>query len=217
MTTDTLRSGREADTTELAIQAFATHVITITHRSEAHGLGRWKLNRPGTSSMWVEVVELHGGKLLVHGDIDPQIWAYGPGYSVGSLVRWMSDRKAPSDSYLREKARIGMGRDSALTYDRDIAVEDARAFVRQELDDYDNEGHPYAAPEWPRWFAEACERVARPDTSHEAACDIWGEVFDSHDEWETYPDWGMVTATQFAFAWAAIVRLGALLDKEVTP
>ena len=216
MTTDTLRSAREATTTELAIKQFATH--TITHRSEVDGLGRWKLNRPGTPVMWVEVIELRGGKLFIHGDIDPQIWAYGSQTRAGGLVRWMASREAPSDHYLQEKARIGMGRDLVRTFDPAIAAEDAREFVRQELDECDdNEGHPYAAPEWAERFDEACKRVARIDTSHETACDIWGEVFDTRDEWEFYPDWGMVTDAHFALAWAALVKLTELLDGEVTP
>lgn len=206
------RSEHEHKTQESAVARFAAH--TITHQSALNGLGRWVMRQPGTSDLWVEVVELHGGVLLVHGDIGPQLWARGTSRAPGDLVQWMGSRGSPSDCYLREKSSIAMGCDTAREFDSGIAVEDAQAFVQKTLTDHEGRPHQYRNSGWRNRFATACQIIRNDDVSHERACRLWSKVFTAHDEWESYPNWGMVTEFHFALAWAALVRLRGLLGSE---
>jgi hypothetical protein len=201
------RQEHESKVRERTLAAFAEH--QIEERSEHGNLGRWVMRKPGTSNLWVEVVELLGGTLLVHGDIYPQLWAHGQSGAPGGLVCWMGCRNSPSDCYLREKSHTAMGHDSARKYDCEIAIEDARDYIREHIESgYEQ----YASPEFQESFEDACRSISY-DLSHDEAMRVWQDLF-SGDEWESYPDWGMVTAQGFAQAWAALVRLRALLISE---
>lgn len=69
---------------------------------------------------WVEVVVLHAGHLLVHGDIDAVIFGRCGGYeSARQVLYWMANAES---SYAREKASIGSSNKIATEWDAEVAL-----------------------------------------------------------------------------------------------
>ena len=122
-----------------AKRAFETHkIVSFEKTPGADHLGRWLLKREdGEQWCWVEIVELRGGHMLVHGDIRHTFFNLyqSPGNIAGSLVRWMGGREGPC-SYFREKLETRSGDyKPGLKWNAEIADEDARAWNAERLAD----------------------------------------------------------------------------------
>jgi len=101
----------------LARDAFAGHEL----RESAPG--RWRIQRRESDGRWsvfyaAEIVVLWGGKLLVHGDVAPVIFAGGDSGDVTATLHWIAES---SVDYLTPKATVGMGT-SMETVDTDVAA-----------------------------------------------------------------------------------------------
>jgi len=204
------RNDAEINTQKQALANFAHH--EIVERSADGCLGRWVLKRPvegggHTGIFWVEIVELRGGHLIVHGDISAIVFAMYPTSNqvVGSLACWMGRRPSPSDGYLCEKARGGTRLDLSRRYDKDIAEEDARAWLAELRTDEEQEQDE----EFTESFEDVLMRL--PDLGPDGAASAWYDIIDDYETWE---HWGWVTCPGFANAWGALVRLVELLDAE---
>lgn len=219
--TDTTRSAHEKRVERQSREAFARHEI-VEHSTHRH-MGRWLMCAPDekhggyTGIFWVEVVELEHGHLLVHGDIPPVVFCMYPtkGAVPGSLVRWMR-RPTPRDGYLQEKAGIGAGagREVCRKYKPEIAVEDARAWWREEGRDdalLNSDGGEDEVGEFEEKFRDALGRIGRDDCLPQEAASLWFEVIEDCEVWQ---HWGYVTDVHFAHTWAALQRLNELLDKD---
>lgn len=221
----TLRQQYEINTREQSLRHFARH--EIVQRSAEGCLGRWLLKEPRqdghTGIFWIEIVELRGGHLIVHGDIKAVVFAMYPTSNqvVGSLACWMGRRPSPADGYLREKANHGTQVEQTRRYDRDVAAEDARAWLAErrkeeaEEVDADSEGEvsDEAGDEKEDEFAESFDYVLSqlPDLGPDGAASAWYDIIHDYEVWE---HWGWVTCPNFANAWGALVRLVELLDAE---
>lgn len=216
-----LREAWESRVCKDATRAFAGHsIVSQSTRPDYFGeLGCWHMRAANDSSYyWVEIVELAGGRLIVHGDISFIVLKmYDKVGPPGRYARWM-DRPTPSDTYLQEKAHDSRF-NQCQVYQAEIASEDARAWL-SELDDEDLEHQERL---WQRRqirptdgsfreaFDEACRRVASSDLRDQQAAEVWGELFDDS---ETWGGWGWVTSPALANAWAALRRLSVLLEEE---
>lgn len=187
--------------------SFAEHMIV------RRSTGRWLLKKPGTGIFWVEVVELAGGYLLVHGDIDCIVFGvYIDPCNPGERVRWMASRSRGDDAYLIEKATIGMGMRSdellfdyspeqfrwqleelrALESEQELHIDDDDVSAPSTLDAYDD--------------ALACYLDEGPQAAQRILANAGIEA-------EDLPD-GRVISARPVFAHAALRRLAELLDTE---
>lgn len=222
-----------------AKRAFETHKIVSFEKTPGlDHLGRWLLKREdGQSFFWVEIVELRGGHMLVHGDIRHTFFNLyqSQGDVAGTLVAWMGRRKEPC-SYFREKLEIRSGDyDPGLKWDAEIADEDARAWnaerladllAETECDQEDDEGGEDGAPD--EAVGEASmDREADEEEDDEITEIINDGVSEDLDaaehrrRWyeagidpENFGGWGMVLCFDTALAWAALARLTELLREE---
>ncbi len=216
-----LRDAWESRARKDATEAFAEHsIVSRSTRQDYFGeLGSWHMRSPQDSPFyWVEIVELAGGRLIVHGDINFIVLKmYDVKGPPGRYARWM-DRPSPSDTYLREKAHDSRF-NQCQVYQADIAAEDARVWL-SELDDEDLEHQERL---WQRRqrrptevtfreaFGEACRRVASSDLRDQQAAEVWSDLFEDSETWD---GWGWVTSSALAHAWAALRRLSVLLAEE---
>jgi hypothetical protein len=201
---------------EQARESFANHQITKS------GGGRWLVKKPGTSTFWFEVIVLEGGKLMVHGDISPVIFAYyhpnqhsSAEENAEGCVRWMASRKRPDDPYFTEKAKIGSSSDDTVwTYDEDTLREEIEALIDEthaseaeaEFDGDDHRKHIHI--ERRESFQEALDGVG--GTSLEETQSL---VYDALDgDAESVP-FGVRVSTSMIYAHAALQRLDALLKE----
>lgn len=216
-----LRVKWEDELAKASVEAFSSHSIVSrsTSPSRSGDLGRWVMRDAKRSSFyWVEVAELYGGTLIVHGDIQFVVFRmYDVTGNPGRYLRWMN-RPSPSDHYMREKAHDSRF-DQCRVYTPSIAAEDALDWLSEQSEE-DLKHHELR---WKRMhlrppvhtfkesFQEACRRVAADELRYQQAGDVWSSMFDDS---ETWGGWGWVTSPQFAYVWAALRRLCALLDEE---
>lgn len=109
---------------------FARHRIVDSLVTPTFGTWLCKRKREGEdneheydSAYWFRVFA-GDRKLVVTGDFDPTVFAYGPVDPI-SLVCWMGREGRPT-SYAMEKAGIGLGGRRHVVYDVDAAREDLR-------------------------------------------------------------------------------------------
>lgn len=229
-----------------AKRAFETHKIVSFEKTPGlDHIGRWLLKRAdGKQWCWVEIAELRGGHMLVHGDIKHTFFNLyqSPGDIAGSLVRWMGGREAPC-SYFREKLETRSGDyRPGLKWDAEIADEDARAWNAERLadlraetecdeEDEDDEeggsedGGEDGAPD------EAFEQTSLDSAAADEEDEITEIINDGVSEdldaaehrrrWyeagidpEDFDGWGMVLCFDTVMAWAALARLTTLLREE---
>lgn len=122
---------------------FASHQIRQT--VEADDFASWLLMRPREdggwdSAFWVRITAADG-LLRVSGDFNPIVFAHGP-RDPRACVGWMGSHPF-ADSYVLEKARIGMGGDDAVyRWDSDDARRDAHELIGHEVDYRDEDDEP---------------------------------------------------------------------------
>lgn len=184
---------------EKFLRDFSTHEIKeATEGSwllqKGHPDGGWE------GSLWMEVVSLHGAKLLVHGDFNPIVFAYSNRNTtpVGK-VHWMGKRNYNNEpcSYFVEKATIGSGRESILEWNDRLA----RRELKEKAGEVFAEGYAKLADGYrnlaldPSW-----------ETEHEMMRELLS--FD-HDAWEE--SFGRQVRNSVLAAWATLARLSEIL------
>jgi len=141
---------------------------------------------PRTSTDWVELVGLKGGKLLVHGschgylfrDLDP-----------GNVHAKIATLAEGSIEYLEEKIDIGA---KAKVWDRGVALHDLDGW----LEDAENDSDQPLYHEYRELFAQ----------------EKWGETsFRQHFEGESIEEGGLVYSPNFYLVHAALKRAYACL------
>lgn len=165
------------ETSELAAKAFESHEVRRLSNTE------WSVKRPGRSEFWAHVLAGEHGHLLVYGDIDPCVFAYGPKNSPEALVRWIGgeEMSAGHEGYVAQKAAIGMGcREAVWEWDADTAVVDAKELGR------------------------SIDAALPPDVVRQA-------LYDDGVEAEDLADFGMVIAPRVYYAHAALRRVALSL------
>lgn len=183
----------------LAQDAFKTHEITST------GESRWTLKRAdGGGHYWVEIACLAGGRLIVHGDIQPSVFQ-GHSHEVEQLVVWIARSNI---GYLAEKAQAGIKSEEAVrTYDDDEAeaylLDDIRE-AKERKDEFGEE-HLEERLDVLRRALEAV-RNGYPEEMHRIICE------EIQDGWEWAYSIGRVIAPRVYYAHAAVKRLHALLN-----
>lgn len=212
-----------------AKRAFETHKIVSFEKTPGiDHLGRWLLRREdGKPWSWVEIVELRGGGLLVHGDIKHTFFSLHPSKNdrVGSLVAWMGNRKNPC-SYFRSKLETcSSSHDPGMKWDAEIADEDARIWnaerlgeLRAELcggDDEENEGDEGGISEDEDGEGDEITEVINDGvSSNDDASEQRRRWYEAGIDSEGFARWGMVLDYNTALAWAALARLTTLLREE---
>jgi len=203
------RDDRYAQTEKQVKHAFERHLI----RKESEG--RWLLMRPHKdgwddpdrrwdSNMWTEVICLEGEGLYVGGDIGHIIFRYGPrGYE--ERVFWLG-RKPAWDSYVQQKASIGMGGDrhGVTEWDGRAAREDL-LHEREELQAQAGDG----------------ERI---EGALDAIDDAVNAIEDGPEEvyrhlmsdpcFDEPPNIGMVVSSRLIYVMGALNRLCDLLEER---
>lgn len=101
---------REAERFEVITKWFAQHeIFELTEdravfkrkRPEPDNYGAWD------GFYWFEVVLTRGNKMLVHGDIEPVLFAYHDSRTLLQATSWLGTEPLGSE-YVKEKARTGM-------------------------------------------------------------------------------------------------------------
>lgn len=118
------------------------------HEIRRRGENQVFLSRPNTGDMSCTIFLAGNRHLAVIGDIDAVVFSYyngppQPGATrLSSAIRWMGHREIP-DSYVQEKARIGMGSKTHWVlndYDGDLFEKDARAEINNLIQAYGRDG-----------------------------------------------------------------------------
>jgi hypothetical protein len=105
------------------------------HQIVSHDDVSWVIGPEGKlGNCWCEIRALKGRSLIVHGDIGPVMFAYGP-RNAKARVRWMGECKSAADRYFVEKASIG--RETLQRWNSDAAVDD---IVEMLTEHYAEEG-----------------------------------------------------------------------------
>jgi len=225
--------------TTLAREAFANHQIS-ERLSERH----WLLQRPYTEGApgwdWTyaaEIVVTRSGNILVTGDIGPMIFGHysEPRKNPKGGVHWMG-RQRGVDSYITEKASIGMGGghpDSVYHWDTDIARADLNDYYRERVEELREEitDHVTAEAEYDevavdpakieRRLNEAIKTDAYAQAYQECKNDLdmgpdiaLQPLGECDDGWEIASGIGRVTDPTVYYAWAALERLSILFNEE---
>lgn len=187
-----------------AKEVFANHLLALDRAEE----GRWILKRPDASEFWVEIVALRGGRLLVHGDIEPAIFGNWrapqpaqestPSYNRG-LVRWMGSQTRPNDSYFLEKLKIGMSSSDA-PYEPDLEV------LAEEIDDLIKEEED---PTLRDGLKEIRENLPYEESD---IPEVQKAIYDLLEDAESVPRARFIRA-HVVYAHAALQRLVAIFDE----
>lgn len=193
------------------LKAFDSHEI-VSH-SVDNGMGRWMLKptRKGAGIAWVEIVELAGGHIIAHGDIDAMVFGRcGGPLEVGTMVHWMGRRSGPGCGYLKEKACIGNGRETVIEYNHLVAQGESLASLEEDYDkdDYTPEAWEKLKKRWLRAVDRLdCDGLVRPQRAFDKLIG---------DAWEL--SWGDVATKRLGAAWGALNRLSTLIrgEKEST-
>lgn len=191
---------------------FAHHQIRFRdERSWAcfrpHEKGGWD------STFWFEAVVLHGGTLLIHGDIDLVHFARYGGYThPEEVLRWMGSSN-DLGYYVTQKAAIGMnlrrGQDDVITtrstpvwlHAALCYIEDTCGVVLPPSGDIN-----LRATGAPEWLCDLVEAVVYRGATEED----W-----PHEAYELGAfEWGHVPTWRLVYAHEALRKLVALLDEE---
>lgn len=173
-----------------------------THEVVKQSVTGWLLRRPRDKGGfdghdWMEVTALEGGKLLVHGDYDPIVFAYNNADPAGR-VHWMGSREWPC-GYFVQKAKMGSTSAAIIKWDADAAKVDALAHASILEEDGNAKS------------AALFRAVAEDD--HESE----GEFISALYEFDSSPweyDFGQRLKYPVYAAWATLRRLSHLLRLE---
>lgn len=185
---------------------FSKHIIKS--RGEHHVF----LGQPGTVNMSCAISLAGGRHLSVIGDIDPVVFSYYNGPSLAGAIGWMAKCGGP-DSYVYEKARIGMGGGAwpALQdYDGDLFEKDARAEIDELLKGYDDDP---PAVSWDGFEENRSIEFDREHLIHSEFYEYLDELgICDHSEW-VY-ELGYRPSRRLHTAHAALRRAHAILSGE---
>lgn len=207
----------------------------VNHELKSSGEGRWTIMQRHKDGGWdwhmaAEIVCMWNRAIVVNGDIDAVVFAYGP-KEPEARVRWMG--KHTDMSYVQEKAQIGTtSRDLVETYEPDVARTDLIWHIRERLEEL-------KAYEGSDTVDQAIAKLIKPDSgitiynSGDKCLDAFAEAYrwqteDGHHalfnflynfdgaefESETIAGIGMVIAPRVFYAQAALARLCELLEQK---
>lgn len=201
---------------EQARGAFENHQIRHQdHRSwvcmRPHKDGGWDGN------YWFEAVVLHGGTLLVNGDIDLMHFAYyGKFDSPEQVVRWMGGSR-DLGYYVRQKAAIGMTLPSSCydiidTIKDDVWMDGALSYIKEDSGVEIDTSKPVNLDALPceEWLKDMIGDVAEGRSVREMILD--SETYCEHAYEAGAYEWGTVPAPRLILAHEALRRLVTLLD-----
>lgn len=181
----------------LSTLAFEDHrIVTAEPR-------RWLLKGNHGITFWVEIVVLSNSKLLVHGDIDAVIFAYGgKSYTPAQLVQWIGSSNL---AYAKEKASIGIGHQVVEEVDTDLAIWELCQLIDDAVEYEDkslisNRHHIEAA----------IERLQHGENVDVVAFDLYDEGIDP----ELVGSLGRIVSARVVYAHAAVKKLDFLLRKQ---
>ena len=229
---------------QYAQEAFKNHKIS-RQISERHWVIQqpYKDGHPGWDSMYAaEIIVTVCGRIVVTGDIGPMLFGYYslPDSNPEGAIHWMG-RQGKVDSYVCEKAHIGMGEDIKewnadvarvdLTDIYDQRVEDLKENVREtvaaNIDDEIADGELSVDPKLrdamierkvPHEHAIAIDNdeVAQACLegkryAHDGPMVALEKLYNCDDGCELASDVGMVPKPAVYYTWAALERLSQLL------
>lgn len=196
-----------------AEEVFSEHVL------QRKDTTRWVIQRPKRSEFWAEIMKLEGGKLLIHGDIDPVIFAYysgGEDNSPEAVLQWVANMW-DSPSYAQQKASIGSSSRAYTTdYDPQIAASDIQFLIDQYVEEFTaeeggletKEDEEIPEPEVITGLKALFEQV---DTL--SAVEMWNEIYEVTGDVESSAV-GDCIAPRVVYAVAAVRRLVELRKEE---
>ncbi len=173
------------------------------------------------SNFWFEVIALKGAKLLLHGDIDHVLFAYGDrDSSPERLLRWMGSHNDLA-YYVTQKAAIGMGGRGGA----DLCLEslDERVWLDAALGHIEDANPGLDAPLDPNhldfealgvedWLREMIEEVVDRTSIEEV---VQKAKYHSSEAYEAGVfDWGKVPSQRLIYAHEALKSLVRLLNAE---
>lgn len=161
------------------------------------GDNRWTIKRPGTSQFWAEIAILSAGTVVVHGDIEPAIFAHysGNDNTAEGCLRWVAGM-ADSLDYGREKMSIGMGKNLGVEYLPKKAERDIELLAER----YKDRGETYEA------LMELAD-VAPYKDRHE----VYEEIYAITGGAEDCQGIGEVPSSRLLYAIGAVKRLVEIL------
>jgi len=201
-------------------------VAFALHEAKEIGPGHWRIQQPGDSHFWADIVVMANVGLAVWGDIEGCFFAYCSGAKTPEqVVAWMA--RADVSYYGRQKAHIGMsGAELVDAYDAEVAHYDLRQAMKMREDEYDSEewieqrpgvDAPSIKEIYEDAFRETGEAIDRGEPIEgvlRELCDtlMRAGVDDTPYEWVF--SIGRVTSCRVIFALAAIARLHEILQAE---
>lgn len=202
----TLTQKAEAERMQKAAAMFAEHTIAS---SSVDGIyGRWDLRKPGTSNNAAEIVELAGGHIIVHGDIDALVIGPHRCHEKAGDAVMRAARDVDEDGAVHGRVLSGMSvsRDFVFDLDEDLGKDELVAWLRERGVEEPESG-----------FNELVGEVEN-DLSDEDREGFYSLIYEvcgrlnsdePHDEMDR---WGMVTSWRVAKGLAAVKRLSQLLE-----
>lgn len=197
--------------TKRAIKAFENHEL-ITSNGD-----RWLIAKTYNGGVIqgqyaTEIISLHNCRLFVGGDIEDVIFGYHSGKHL-SKVSWVGNHKCV-DSYIVEKASIGMRDGGTLTleYDEDAAKDDLKRILQdfeEELSSSDLQPEIHETYLSDKYIlTKALENTHNKTRMKQYLYDDL-EVTDITEELQNI---GKVYASRLFYAWAACRKLCELLN-----
>lgn len=203
----TLTQKAEAERMQKAAAMFAGHEIVS---SSVDGIyGRWDLRAPGTSNDAAEIVELAGGHIVVHGDIDALLIGPHRCHQKAGDAIMRAARDVDEDGAAHNRVLSGMSVSRNFVFDlvESVAHAELVAWIRAHGHEEPEDGFDE--------FVNGIEDELGDDDRHDLVYEVLGRLdvaYESmpHDE---MAKWGLVTSWRVAKGLAAVKRLAHLLSE----
>jgi len=169
---------------------YPPHQIAFIERGE-HSL-TYMLSKPETTSLSVTITATTHQALIVHGDVQPVVFQYGP-HDFDERIHWLYSKEC--DHYVLEKASIGMGgREHLLTWDEEKAKSDIKDLAEEVEEGGDAD--------------DVLEVLDHVEDGYDA---VIRELYDLQFDAESLCNLGLVYSQRLLYAHAAICWLNELL------
>lgn len=201
----------------LARRAFEAHELVTCDHADPREATRWRVAKPADRGgwetfYWTEVVVLAGGRIIVHGDIAPVIFA-GCSEKGRAAVAWLGE--CPWFDYVVGKAGLGSGAEISRAHDEEVALAEIAQKIDELRDGYgateDDEEEPEPMPAHLRDRIARYEAAAGRLRSGDRVPEVHRFLYEEGEDPENFGHIGRVADPRVFYAHAALVRLCALV------
>lgn len=182
-----------AEHVKLADSCLAEHQILYRDSNKV------TVGKPGRSEYRCDLI-LSGAYLIMVGDCDTMVFAYYSGKTVDGAIEWMA--RSDVSYYVRQKANIGMNNVACDDFDAEVALWEARDFLRDAI-----ENDCRTVDSW-RKVVEALEDEDREEWQENELADFMYRTFADPDFCEI----GLVPSHRLMWAWSIVRTAHRLLE-----